>query len=86
MIVGRASRAYSYGRPNERVLDPGVAIGWKLKNLAQHARRQRRDRIDPQQRLTRPADHFVGDADQPFLVAAEERPDQRQLPEQIVGP
>ena len=57
----------------------------KFEHFAQQPRRQRRKRIDVQHRIARLADHFVGDADQAFLFAAEEQPHDRQLAEQIVG-
>ena len=62
-----------------------ICVGRKFEHLAQQSRRQRRNRVDAQGRGAWPADHLVGDADEPFLLAAEKQAEQRQLPQQIVG-
>ena len=66
----------------------GGAIGRgrrEFEHFAQQAGRQRRQRIDVHDRRARLADHFVGDAEQAFLFAAEEQAHDRNLAEQIVG-
>src|SRR3954449_4398347 len=71
-----------------RELDRVVLLaGVEFENLAQHAGRHRRNRIDAQHWRSRRADHFIGDADETFIAAApEEQADHGKLAEHVVEP
>ena len=56
----------------------------ELEELAQQARRDGGDRIDPQHRRARRADHLIGDAQQALVAAAEEETHDRDLAEHVV--
>src|ERR1700689_2585879 len=75
----RSVRAFDAGRAVPAVM------GGKFEPLAQQPGRQRRYWVDAQHRRGWPADHFIGDADETLLLAAEKQPEQRQLPQKIVG-
>src|SRR5258706_2862092 len=71
----------------------GFGVAWRrhgsmaageFEELAQQAWRDRRDRIDAQDRRAWRADHLIGDPEQAFVAAAEERPDDRELAEHVV--
>src|SRR5260221_12187108 len=62
----------------------GSIAAREFEELAQQAWRDRRDRIDAQDRRAWRADHLIGDPEQGFVAAAEERPDDPELAEHVV--
>src|SRR5262245_13669165 len=57
----------------------------EFEELAEQAGREYRDRIDAQLRRARRTRDLIGEADQPLVAAAaQERPEERDLPEHVV--
>src|SRR3954453_8631663 len=73
-------------------LVPGLGVALRrhavaareLEELAQQAGRDGRYRVDPQHRRAWRTDHLIGDAQQALVAAAEQRPHDRDLAENIV--
>src|SRR6185437_3327786 len=61
-----------------------IEAAGRRKELTQQARRDGAHWIDRDARRVRRADRVIGDAEQPFLAAAEEGPEDRDLPEHVV--
>src|SRR5260221_13697690 len=57
----------------------GSIAAREFEELAQQAWRDRRDRIDAQDRRAWRADQLIGDPEQAFVSSAAERPDDREL-------